>query len=280
MSFDIFFVLLKLYLIRWWLLRIYVDYIFIINFIFDFIILFGIDIILKRNAKVIRIILGSFVGAISIIILFISISNIIFTLLKLGFGFLMVIIAFSYKDIKYTLNNFIYLMILSVLVGGFLYMFNIEAGYEHVGMVFIKNSDGLNMIILILLAILIVIIYVKKMRKLKKHLNSYYNVVIYVNNKNYQLKGFLDTGNNLKDPIFNKPICILNKDVKIDFSKSKSIFVPYKVLNNDGLLECFSIDKMYIEKIGYKNNYLVGLSSDKFSLEGVDIILCSSIMEE
>lgn len=261
-------------------MKVYIDYIFFINLVFDFLILMGINLILKRNTKFYRIILGSIIGSFSILILFFSMPNIIFTSLKIIFGIVMVIVTFSYKNVKYTLNNFLYLMIISVVLGGFLYMINIEVGYEHVGMVFIKNNDGLNMLILILISILVMIIYVKSNKKLKRHISSNYKVILYIKDKTYELNGFLDSGNDLCDPYLNRPILILNDNIKIDFSKCKFIFVPYKSLNKSGMLKCFIIDKIYIEQIGYKYNYLVGVSNDKISLSGVDIILNGKIMED
>ncbi len=259
-------------------MKIYLDYVFFINFIFDFIILLGINVILKRNVKLFKIILGSFVGAISIFILFVEIPSFLFLLLKILFGLLMVIISFKYKDIRYTLNNFLYLMILSILIGGFLYMINIEVGYEHIGMVFFKNGNTLNIFILILLAILIIVIYIKKIKKDKKNLNNYYKVDLYVNEKVIKLMGFLDTGNTLIDPYFNKPVLILNKDIKI--SIKKFIFVPFKSLNNKGVLKCFIADKIYIENIGFREKVLIGISNDKITLSGVDIILNNYLWEE
>jgi len=261
-------------------MKVYIDYIFLINLVFDFIILVGINLVLKRNAKIYRIIFGSIIGAFSIFILFFSMPNIIFTSLKIIFGLIMVIITFSYKNIKYTLNNFLYLMIISFVLGGFLYMLNIEVGYEHVGMVFIKNNDGLNMLILILFAILIMIVYTKSNKKLKRHLSSNYKVVIYIKDKTYELNGFLDSGNNLCDPYLNRPISIINSSINIDFSSCKFIYVPYKALNKTGMLKCYIVDKIFIENIGYKYNYLIGVSNDKISLSGVDIILNGKIMEE
>ena len=106
-------------------MKIYLDYVFFINFIFDFILLFKTKVLLKRNVKIKRIILGSFIGTFSIFILFISMPSFIFFLSKMFFGLIMVIITFKFKDIKYTLNNFFYLMILSIILGGFLYFLNI-----------------------------------------------------------------------------------------------------------------------------------------------------------
>lgn len=259
-------------------MKIYLDYVFFINFIFDFILLYTTKIILKRNVKITRIILGSFVGTFSIVILFISMPSFIFFLSKMLFGLIMVIITFKFKDIKYTLNNFFYLMILSIILGGFLYFLNIEAGYEHVGLVFYKTGKTLDIFILLLSSILLFIILSKKIKKYKNKISCYKKVKIFLDDKTILLNGYIDTGNNLVDPYFNKPIFIVNKNINI-FSK-KFIFVPFSSLNNKGILKCFIIDKVYIEDIGYLKNVLIAKSFDFLSLSGVDIILNSKIMEE
>lgn len=259
-------------------MKIYLDYVFFINFIFDFILLFTTKVLLKRNVKIKRIILGSFIGTFSIFILFISMPSFIFFLSKMFFGLIMVIITFRFKDIKYTLNNFFYLMILSIILGGFLYFLNIEAGYEHVGLIFYKTGKTLDIFILLLLSILFFIIFTKKIKKYKNKISCYKTVKIFLNNKTYLLNGYIDTGNNLVDPYFNKPILIINKNIDI-FSK-RFIFVPYNSLNNKGILKCFIIDKVFIEDIGYLKNVLIAKSNDKLSLSGVDIILNNKIMEE
>jgi len=51
-------------------MKIYIDYVFFVNFLFDFILLMGISALLKRNVKFFKILLGSFLGGLSIIILF------------------------------------------------------------------------------------------------------------------------------------------------------------------------------------------------------------------
>ena len=48
----------------------------------------------------------------------------------------MVLVAFKYKNIKYTLNNLLYLYMCSVILGGFLYMLDIEFSYKREGMIF------------------------------------------------------------------------------------------------------------------------------------------------
>ena len=142
-------------------MKIYLDYVFLINFLFDFILLLGISIVLKRNVSKIRLFLGSLFGGISFFIILFNISSTLFFFLKMFLAILMIIITFSYKNFKYTLNNFIYLIILSVLMGGFLHLVNIEIGYSHVGMLFFTNGKSLNLLLLIFMALLVVIIYSK-----------------------------------------------------------------------------------------------------------------------
>ena len=123
-------------------MKIYLDYVFFVNFLFDIILLYGISIALKRNASAKRIVLASIFGGVSTFILFLSVPHFLYFILKITLGIIMLIIAFGYKDIKYTSFNTIYLMIMSIIVGGFLYLINIEIGYNHVGMIFFTNGKS------------------------------------------------------------------------------------------------------------------------------------------
>ena len=64
-------------------MTVYVDLVFLINFIIDFYILSGVKFILKRNTKNYRIILGTFVGSLSIFLLFFKLSTFLLNLYKI-----------------------------------------------------------------------------------------------------------------------------------------------------------------------------------------------------
>ena len=57
------------------------------------------------------------------------------------------------------------------------------------------------------------------------------------------------------------------------------MLVPYNSLNNHGLLKCIVPDKIYIDNVGIKKNFLIGISEEEINIEGVDCILHSSLME-
>lgn len=186
----------------------------------------------------------------------------------------MVLITFGYKNIRYVINNFINLMIISVILGGSLYLFNLNSNINNLS--FFNDNKLLNMVILVIISIIVLFIYIKYNRCYHSNFDKYYEVILYVKNKKYNFNAYLDTGNKLKDPYFHKPIILIYNN-KIKFNNV--IYVPYKALNNTSILECMIIDKIYIKNIGYKYNVMIGKSNDKFSLEGIDMILSEYILK-
>ena len=89
--------------------------------------------------------------------------------------------------------------------------------------------------------------------------------------------GYLDTGNNLMYK--NRPVLILNKDIKIDINNNKIFYIPFSTLNSKGLMKCIKINKIKIEKETFNNIY-IGISNDKFHLKNADIILNINLWEE
>ena len=88
-------------------MTVYIDLVCIINFIYDFLILLTVSFTLKRNRKIYYYILSSLIGVLSIFLLFLKINNVILFLLKILISIIMVIVAFGYKSIKYTISNII-----------------------------------------------------------------------------------------------------------------------------------------------------------------------------
>ena len=257
-------------------MKIYLDYVFFINFLFDFILLLGISIVLKRRISKLRLFLGSFLGGISGFIILFSISSFSFFILKLFLGFLMVIICFSYKNFKYTANNFIYLIILSILLGGSLYLLNIEASKTVLGNI-ILNNNTIYIILLLITGLSVTVIYSKYINSSKKGIINKYKTVININNKDYNLIGYLDTGNSL---IYkNRPVVILNKDIKINLNNKKVIYIPFSTLNSKGVMKSIHLNEITIDNKIYKNIYLA-FSNDKFHLKDADIILNINIWED
>ncbi len=196
--------------------------------------------------------------------LFTSINKLLLELITI---ILMIIIAFKYKNIRYFLTNILYTYILSILLGGLIYLFNSK----------VTLNTYLNYLVIIVLSIEVMTLYIKENKKIKNTYNNYYKVDIYFKDKDkISLIGFLDTGNNLYDPYKKRPIILVDKKYQ---KEDKFILVPYHTISGDGLLKCIKPEKVYIEKIGYKTNLLVAFSSSPSTINGVEVLLHKDLMK-
>ena len=242
-------------------MKIYIDLFFIFNVIIDSIIIMGVSYILRRRTNTIRIILSSLIGGISSLLLFSNINKIIVEIVSIV---VICIIGFGYKSIIYTIKNIIYTYIISVLLGGLLYLFNIK----------IDNSFIYYSVIL-LIGGEVTILYCKEMSKLKNNYNNYYKVDIYFDKDKLSLIGFMDTGNNLYDIYKHRPIIIVNKKYERD---DKYLLVPYNTASGEGLLRC--VKPKYIVINNNKiSNVLVGFSDNIKFIDGVEVLLHRDVMK-
>ena len=237
----------------------YIEVLFLFNFFIDMLILMVVSILLKRKIKLFNLILGAFIGSLSIVILFLNISNIQAIILKVYLSILMNLFTFYYKNFKYTIYNILIFYLVSISVGGFLYLFKLSFNYN-------------SLFILFILCPFIIYIYIKQMKMFENKKNKYYDVLIYIGNKTLSLTGYLDSGNTLKHK--NNIVVITN--LKNIFSK-KIILVPYTTISGTYLLECIKVTKIKVGNTIF-DNVLLGFSTN-MNIEGAEVLL-NKEMEE
>lgn len=258
-------------------MKIYIDYIFMINFIFDALILLSVSLALRRNIKIFRIILGSTIGSLTTFLLFFDISSLELFIFKVIVSIIMTLITFGYKGIKYTLKNIIFLYFVSMFLGGSLYCLNIHFSYLHEGLIFYHKGISINIIAMLLISPIVIYLYIKQIKDLKNNFSNYYKVDIIYNNKTIKLNGFLDTGNKLIDPISNSPVIIIEEsNIK---NVLKYTIIPYSTISDTGVIKCIKPDKIYIDNKLYKKNIRIGLV-EKIKMEGVGCIINPIIIGE
>ena len=249
---------------------VYIDLLVIQDLIYNYVILFGVSILLKRITNIKKIFLSSTIGTIPLIFLFLNINNLLMFFISFLFSIIMSIVTFKYKDILYTIKNIFYMYTTSIFIAGSINIININLLPN-------INSYLLNIIVLILIAPIITYIYIKSISKFKENYSNYYKVDIYLKEEKITLTAFLDTGNKLIDPYKRRPIILINKSL-INIAKQKIILVPYNTVNNSDLLKCIIPKKILIHDIGYRTNFLVGIM-EEINIEGVDCILNSKLLE-
>lgn len=255
-------------------MKVYIDILLIINFMLDFILLLGVSVILKRNVSIKRVILGAFIGGSSILILFIPMNNIILFIFKLLISIIMILITFKYNSFRYTFMNLLYLYILSIFLGGFLYFLNNQFCIKRKGFIFINNGFSITLIFIIIISPIVIYLYTRQLKSFKSTYNNYFSVKISYNNNNLDLIGYKDSGNNLSY-LGNKVIFIDKR--KIIFNIEKYMLVPLSTVSGDSIVKCFKPDKVVVEGSLVKK-VLVGII-DNTCIDGVDVILNNKIGE-
>ncbi len=249
-------------------MKIYLDLLLLLNFIYDGLLLITVSVALKRNTSFKRILLGSLFGSLSTLIILLPLNKYLVFILKIISGLIMLLITFSYHNFKYFLNNLIYLYMCSVILAGFLVFLKIQ-------------FNNLSYVLILLISPFILYVYLKEQKKLKEIVNYHKNVTITLkNNRTLNLKGFIDSGNTLKDPITHKYIILINKNkLKGIYNIRSPMYVPINTVSSHSLLECISIKNIQIDNKVY-TNYLLGLSSEFTGKDETDCLLNYHILEE
>ena len=84
---------------------------------------------------------------------------------------------------------------------------------------------------------------------------QFYNVVIRYKNRNYNFKGFYDSGNTLTDPLTGKPVILLLKTVVDKLSENSNVvydgFVDVKTINGESSVPIIELDEIRCGKAVY-----------------------------
>lgn len=149
------------------------------------------------------------------------------------------------------------------------------------------NVFGGNFVFLLVISCLLSIILVKRVYVRMKTDTYIFPVEIENEKGTYQIRGFYDTGNTLKEPYGQRQVHILSKEVCEDILSEKDckLFVPYHALGTmDGILEVFYIKNMKIRKetqVFEINNVAIGIGDVQlFEGKGYEMILNEGVFRE
>ena len=264
----------------------------------NYIILYGCGFVQKENMKSYKLFISSAIGASYAIISYLGINSIYSTIfMKILLSIIMCYVAFTIKSIKKLFKTVLLFYVVSFVTAGLalslLYLINPSlVSFQNgvlVGTYPIKIT-----VIAGALGFLIIQYSFKVNKRIMKNKELICNLEINVRGKNITTKAFIDSGNNLKDPLTNVPVIIIEKkliqDIFQNFDLSYENFIknntnlkwrliPFKsigkqngmllgmqadfvriISNNDKEIELYNITlALYEKKIGNKYSALVGL---------------------
>lgn len=264
-------------------LYIYAEYLLIENFIINYIILYVTKRFTRTDTSNIRLILSALFGAIYTLLVFVPKLHFLANFIaKISVSVLLIIIAFNPAKYKKFLKLFATFYTVSfVFAGGSFALFYLTNSrvYFGKGIFYIRDINGFNSRFLII-GIIVSLLFFKIafqfiFSKLSKQ-NMYINLTVKLQNKRTKLKGLVDTGNSLMDPVTNIPVIVVEFTAikEILPTSIQEIFTRYR--END--LSIIS-EVMYNEEdkikfrlipfksIGKDNGMLLGFKPDEVILE-------------
>ena len=253
---------------------IYIDMLFLENFILDFIILYVTGLISKNKIKFLKLLLGSALGAIYVVMYyFIKINVYSNIIIKLLLSIIMIYISFAPTNFKEMLKLTVFFYLTSFVFGGaalsVIYMLNSRRVTIQNG-VLIGNYTIRTIFIGVIVAFIVTVIAFKFVKAKFSKNDLFCDIIIKFNDQQVKIKAMLDTGNFLKDPITNIPVVVVEHKVLYDM-------IPKEILDNiddilGGDLEKIpeNITNEYMSKLkvipfsslGKQNGMLLGLKAD------------------
>ena len=259
-------------------MKIYVDLVFFVNFMYDLFLLMAVAFCLKEKVTLKRLLFGAFLGGISIFFLFLPLNQVHLFFLKILVSIFMILGTFSYRNKTLFFKHLACLYFASFFLGGILYFLNDTFSYEKQGLIFFHKDISINFICILLLGPVFFYLYLKKLRVEKKNLSLVHQIRFEAFGKTFQVEGYLDTGNRLRDP-FKKRSVILLYEKGLQPKIEESILVPFETAKGKGLVRCNLPETLYVDEKEMKN-YLVGFLEEKVNLDGRSCILPNQMREE
>ena len=202
-------------------MTIYLDAVWLLNFLLDWMILLLTQSITRDNSRKFRIIIGAFVASCLVpISLFLPNSIIISPVGKGIYSLIIVATAFGLKNFRQFLQRLLTFYFVSFALGGGLIALHFMLGHQmdasNNGILTFQTGYG-DQISWIFVGIGFPIIWLfTKLRMDKQVLESFrhdqmYEVMIQMKGKSFKTTGYVDSGNQLKDPLTHKPVVICDQ---------------------------------------------------------------------
>ncbi|KAA0548019.1 sigma-E processing peptidase SpoIIGA [Bacillus sp. BGMRC 2118] len=220
-------------------MTVYLDAIWLLNFCIDASLLLLTAMILKRKVQKVRIIMSALIG--SCIVLFILtpfFSIVSHPVVKLLFSVVMVLIAFGFKRFRYFFQALLTFYFSTFLLGGGMlglhYFMKSDIEIWN-GVVATKSTGFGSPVSWIFVFVSFPLLWyfsktrLEDMEMKKVQYDQLVEISISIEEQTIMLRGLVDSGNQLYDPITKSPVMIL------DISRAKGFLPPEIIEKSDGL---------------------------------------------
>lgn len=246
--------------------ELYVDVFFVVNFMMDYLLLLLVKKMLKCTATHGSLCMGAGIGALlSSVVILLPIPCMVlkFVLFHGVVNIFMIRAGLKIKNKKELIKAYVLLYVGGFLLGGIM-----QAMYPYISkgsLFFALAAFGYYLAS----KLWDIIAHMQKVNRI------HCDVELFWDEKTFQIKGLIDTGNGLEDPASHKPVSIIDKSVAKEFlgemKLEKVRYIPFHSIGKkEGLLLAVELDKMCIrhEQEIWIDDPLIGISEEKVSSEG------------
>lgn len=266
-------------------LEIYIDLLFLINFVMDIILLIVLKKVRKLNSTTLRLVLASMVGGVNacIIALLPNLNMVIkFIFIYIITTYLLVRIAYRFTNVLELLKNIVMLFIITFFFGG---LFNSLYYYTNLGYFFrellingLFSNVKIKYFLLLSPVIFIVVkLFIKALEETKRKTHNLYELEVKYRNESVKLKGLYDTGNSLREPISKRPVAIAQYDaVKTllpdDLKNLIEIYLKDGFFNQNSINIEYSLAIRFIpyKSIGKDKGMLIGVIFNELIVHSIE----------
>ncbi len=154
---------------------------------------------------------------------------------KIVVAMIIILLTFRKINVLFNLKALAIFILYSMLLAGICIFIQFNQGYNIQYSAIINFSYKKLMVSLMIIYMLIerIIVYIKDRKNLSLLI---YSVDIILKDSKKNVKAFLDTGNELREPATNLPVIIVEKSIFYDVNLSSYdiFYIPYKVVNGQG----------------------------------------------
>ncbi|MFK4998040.1 sigma-E processing peptidase SpoIIGA [Bacillus sp. N9] len=207
-------------------LVVYLDLLWLLNFLIDSLLLWITAIFLKRSIHPFRVLLGGLLGSTLILLMITPWASLAsHPLMKIGISIGMVLVAFGYKRFSYYINGLLTLYFATFLMGGILlgthyfiaFDFELQSGLliQHQ----LGYGDPISWVFVMIGFPIAWHFSQRRMRGITISTIKYdvlANVSVTINEIELQLVGLIDSGNQLYDPISKVPVMVIQASAVAD----------------------------------------------------------------
>ncbi|WP_026689988.1 sigma-E processing peptidase SpoIIGA [Alteribacter aurantiacus] len=256
-------------------MTLYMDVIWLLNFLIDWMLLSLTALALKRSVKKRRLVLGAFIASMYLFLLFSPVSTLVaHPLFKALYSLIIVYATFGFKGFKVFLKAWMMFYFVSFMTGGGLIaahsFFSTEMFFVNGTLATRMSGFGSGVSWLFVVVGFPVVYYFSKksiygIETAKIRYDQIMSVKVNTIGIELNLKGFVDSGNQLKDPISNRPVMI------IDMTKHRHSFPTELVeLTEQGTggvtdfqaVEQFSVTLVPYRTVGKNHQFLWALKPE------------------